>query len=332
MSYDYKNRILLLLFKKNSMLKKICLFFVSVLIFWGIWLNSFTEARSYRSSVNDVHVNGYLKKNWTYVQPYYRTSPNSTKLDNYSCIDYGNCWSETSSYTSTPNYTMPSAIYTQPIMTQIQTCQNQYWMNSTIGSTSTTCNCKKWYTRSSDWSYCEIKTTYNTCIDKNSYLSTDDNCYCNNWYIRDENSNKCISLDNSCKNTYGNNSISKSDGLCYCAKWYTWSFDKTYCELQTTYNSCTDTVNSYLASDGFCYCNNWYIWDPDLKSCVTKSSWSNVSKKTDINLANQYCEETYWTNFISDTKDGCKCANGFVLSKDWVSCIKKIIKKTLKKK
>jgi hypothetical protein len=31
-----------------------------------------------------VHVNGYYRKNGTYVAPYTRTSPNSTKTDNYS--------------------------------------------------------------------------------------------------------------------------------------------------------------------------------------------------------------------------------------------------------
>lgn len=34
----------------------------------------------------DVHVNGYYRKDGTYVQPHYRTSPNSTKSDNYSTI------------------------------------------------------------------------------------------------------------------------------------------------------------------------------------------------------------------------------------------------------
>jgi len=32
----------------------------------------------------DVHVNGYYKSNGTYVDSYYRTSPNSTVTDNYS--------------------------------------------------------------------------------------------------------------------------------------------------------------------------------------------------------------------------------------------------------
>jgi hypothetical protein len=31
-----------------------------------------------------VHVKGYTKKDGTYVAPYYRSSPNNTKLDNYS--------------------------------------------------------------------------------------------------------------------------------------------------------------------------------------------------------------------------------------------------------
>ncbi len=32
----------------------------------------------------DVYVNGYYRSEGTYVQPYYRTRPNSTTLDNYS--------------------------------------------------------------------------------------------------------------------------------------------------------------------------------------------------------------------------------------------------------
>ena len=32
----------------------------------------------------DNYVNGYTRKDGTYVQPHYQTNPNSTKLDNYS--------------------------------------------------------------------------------------------------------------------------------------------------------------------------------------------------------------------------------------------------------
>lgn len=36
------------------------------------------------ASFGDTHVNGYERRNGTYVQPYERTSPNDTRVDNYS--------------------------------------------------------------------------------------------------------------------------------------------------------------------------------------------------------------------------------------------------------
>lgn len=38
----------------------------------------------FMSAQADTYVNGYFRKNGTYVQPHYRTSPNGTTLDNYS--------------------------------------------------------------------------------------------------------------------------------------------------------------------------------------------------------------------------------------------------------
>lgn len=39
---------------------------------------------SHSSQHSTEHVSGYVRKNGTYVAPYYRTAPNSTKLDNWS--------------------------------------------------------------------------------------------------------------------------------------------------------------------------------------------------------------------------------------------------------
>jgi hypothetical protein len=36
------------------------------------------------ATLADTRVKGYYKKNGTYVQPHYRSSPNSTSNDNYS--------------------------------------------------------------------------------------------------------------------------------------------------------------------------------------------------------------------------------------------------------
>jgi hypothetical protein len=32
----------------------------------------------------DSHINGYVRKDGTYVEPHYRSDPNSNKFDNYS--------------------------------------------------------------------------------------------------------------------------------------------------------------------------------------------------------------------------------------------------------
>ena len=39
---------------------------------------------SYYGTRTPTHVNGYTKRNGTYIQPHYRTPPNNTKLDNWS--------------------------------------------------------------------------------------------------------------------------------------------------------------------------------------------------------------------------------------------------------
>ena len=36
------------------------------------------------TALADTHVKGYYKKNGTYVEPHYRSSPNNTTNDNYS--------------------------------------------------------------------------------------------------------------------------------------------------------------------------------------------------------------------------------------------------------
>lgn len=45
------------------------------------------EARSYRSSPSDVHVNGYTRSNGTYVSPHYRSAPDGNPYNNYGSGD-----------------------------------------------------------------------------------------------------------------------------------------------------------------------------------------------------------------------------------------------------
>lgn len=50
------------------------------------------EARSYRTKSSDVYVKSYTTKSGKYVPAYYRSKSDSTKLNNYSCIDSGRCY------------------------------------------------------------------------------------------------------------------------------------------------------------------------------------------------------------------------------------------------
>lgn len=70
-----------------------------------------------------VRVNGYYKKNGTYVQPYYRSNPNSTKLDNYSTKGNINPYTGkigTKNPTPTTSYIIPPNNTVAPANKQIQ--------------------------------------------------------------------------------------------------------------------------------------------------------------------------------------------------------------------
>jgi hypothetical protein len=102
---------------------------------------------------SSVYVSGYTKSNGTYVQPYYRTSPNTTRNDNYSTVGNINPYTGTSgtkpadsyysspkSYStpsySTPSYSSPSyatprsttSSYSNPVYTGPR--GGQYYINS----------------------------------------------------------------------------------------------------------------------------------------------------------------------------------------------------------
>ena len=60
----------------------------------------------------DEYVNGYFRKDGTYVQPHYRSSPNSTKMDNYSSQGNVNPYtgergSQRNEYSNPPAYNNP---------------------------------------------------------------------------------------------------------------------------------------------------------------------------------------------------------------------------------
>lgn len=77
------------------------------------------------SAIAQVHVNGYTRKDGTYVAPHMRSSPNQTKTDNYSTL--GNL----NPYTGQPGtrnpYSSPSTNpYGQSQQQRPQSLQNPY--------------------------------------------------------------------------------------------------------------------------------------------------------------------------------------------------------------
>jgi hypothetical protein len=76
-----------------------------------------------------VAVKGYYRSNGTYVQPYQKTAPNSTRNDNYSTIGNSNPYTGEAGtqsrdrYTTTPSSSSSNTIYTGPR-------GGQYYINS----------------------------------------------------------------------------------------------------------------------------------------------------------------------------------------------------------
>lgn len=68
------------------------------------------------AEARDVYVRGYVRRDGTYVEPYVRTAPNDTKLDNYSTAPNINPYTGrqgTVDPYATPYYSPPT-MYTQP--------------------------------------------------------------------------------------------------------------------------------------------------------------------------------------------------------------------------
>lgn len=71
------------------MLKKILLSLVALALISAPALDTF--ARTYKTKWSDVHVSAHYTKKGTYVKSYYRSKGDTSKLNNYGCIDNGKC-------------------------------------------------------------------------------------------------------------------------------------------------------------------------------------------------------------------------------------------------
>jgi hypothetical protein len=85
-------------------------------LFTLIWLSPLLA-----TAADTVHVRGFTTKNGTYVAPHVRTSPDSSKLNNYSTKGNVNPYTgqtgTRSPYPSTPSISTPSTPYSRPLPT-----------------------------------------------------------------------------------------------------------------------------------------------------------------------------------------------------------------------
>lgn len=166
------------------------------------------SARSYRTSPTDVYVHGYYTSKGTYVAPYYRSAPDSSLLNNYSCIDYGRCGG------STVSPSLP-IIYPTPVSQPKYSC-DAFGPNAYLNGTL--CYCKSGF---------EWNSGMTACV---SIVQ------CGDGYLK--RNNQCITYSQDCQSSYGSNTWGvagpSDNSLCYCLFGYQWNSNQSTCEPVVT--------------------------------------------------------------------------------------------------
>lgn len=197
------------------------------------------------STAYAVYVHGYFKKNGTYVQPYYRTSPDSSPYNNYSypgnynpntgTTTPGNSSTYLNNYYKSKSY-YPS-IYSSPSIS-IPNCP----IFSTYNSVSKSCECNHGYWAengkcTSALSYCWKKFGYGA-----TYNSVSDKCECSSGYRTSTDAlgnQKCVSENSYCTDKYGYGARYNSlKDQCECRSGYIPStdiFGNQTCKLDFNY-------------------------------------------------------------------------------------------------
>ena len=99
-------------------------FFVTAIL--SLWLEFVVG----QTNPNHVRVSGYTRKDGTYVQPYFRTAPNSTNIDNFSTRGNVN------PYTGQPGWIAPDSKYSTFYYNTYTYSPDEVKSNYTINSTA----------------------------------------------------------------------------------------------------------------------------------------------------------------------------------------------------
>ena len=250
---------------KKINLVKLCLVVTGLFsaLFFQAHLNytSFNSIRfdsiGFNVAEASVYVHGYTRANGTYVEPYYRSSPDSSPYNNYSFpgntnpytgkVAPGNAdtylnnyYNNSSTYTfptyTAPDYTLPT--YTTPTYSLPTYTTPDYTLPTYTAPTYTSPT----YTTPDYTLPTYTLPTYTaptlTC-GLNSHSTTGTECKCDtgySWSSTDAKNLDCSplptqTLDQQCQSQFGTNSYGKGT-LCYCNKGYGFNSGKTQCVAQ----------------------------------------------------------------------------------------------------
>lgn len=231
-----------------------------------------------------VHVNGYFRKNGTYVAPHYRSDPNSTPLDNWSYpgntnpytgkTATGNPDTYLKNYNYPSTYTPPTPTYTLPTSTCISSVSYPgYYFSGSNWYYDSACT-RVYVPNNSSTTYTPTTpaTPTITC-QNNAYLGADNICHCLAGYTLDN--SVCVENAQYCKSKLGENSY-VNNGVCYCNTGYI-SINHTC----VTYNDACQGqmgINSHGDKD-YCYCNDGYILNSDKTKCIQDPSIQTLLDK-----------------------------------------------------
>lgn len=255
----------------------------------------------------DTWVSGHYRSNGTYVEGYYRSSPDGDPYNNYSFpgntnpytgkTATGNADTYLKNYYNNSSYSLPSySSYSSYSLPSTPTCP----LNSYYDGISS-CKCNYGYVSSggscvSGNSVCYAQTGYGS-----SYDTISKTCKCDYGYVIGD-SGKCVSTSNYCSDRLGimsrYNSLSKS---CECMSGY--EFNGSSCTYKGSYSS--SYTPSFSGSSGFKSITGGYIVDgmtvcfsgyqKDGNSCIKKSqptaSYSSPTSKSPSWFAD--CGEGY---------------------------------------
>lgn len=259
----------------------------ALLMVLGIMFASTGIAEAY------VRVNGYTKKNGTYVAPYVRSNPNGLKYDNYSYkpsqglynSSYGTrgaTW-DTPTYITDPSYYEGKALYEQNQVSGYSSysSQSSYSSSNYYGGTNSSTEyvsggykiggslyCNSGYYKSND-----------SCLTApaNSVAYGTEDFYCNSGYVK--NGTRCIKPAKKENATFNGTSYTCDSGYVYLGK---------RCENYPTYCRKTYGENAYYrqSTNSCVTCSAGYTFDEALNSCVSNAAIKQNSEREVIDQAN----------------------------------------------